>query len=75
MFNSNDYMLQVEGWHYNGILGLTELEAIADKKEATTSKGKIVVDWIQQDKITLDQIKGLAVQIDACTTAQIEGMA
>jgi hypothetical protein len=57
MIKSKDYMNQIEGWYNQKLFGLTEMEDITEGIEPKTEKGKVVVKWIQEDLITLDQLK------------------
>lgn len=73
MFSKRDYMNQIECSHLAGKLGLTEMQSIVEGKEATTKAGEFVVHCIQKDLITMEQFKGLVIQIEECSTANLMG--
>lgn len=68
MITEQNRITQIESHHLAGNLSLVELQSIVDNKEPTTKYGHDLVEWIQQDLISMDKLRNLVTHIEECST-------
>jgi hypothetical protein len=68
MITEQHRITQIESHHLAGNLSLVELQNIVDNKEPTTKYGRDLVEWVQQDLISMDKLRNLVTHIEECST-------
>lgn len=68
MITEQNRITQIESHHLAGNLSLVELQNIVNNKEPATKYGRDLVEWIQQDLISMDKLRNLVTHIEECST-------